>query len=101
MSIDERRLAEIEQRCRAASPGPWKSHVEGRDHTSGGTFIETRNPDGTRGPDIELSGATVADHDFIAHARQDVLDLVEEVRRLRRELEAQRGKAGQLGKEHA
>jgi hypothetical protein len=38
----------------------------------------------SRREDIELSGATVADQDFIAHAREDVPRLVAEVRRLRK-----------------
>ncbi|ETX01061.1 MAG: hypothetical protein ETSY1_08845 [Candidatus Entotheonella factor] len=33
--------------------------------------------------DIELTGATEADQDFIAHARQDVPHLLEEIWRLR------------------
>ena len=37
-----------------------------------------------RHADIELAGATVADQDFIAHARQDVPRLLAEVVRLRR-----------------
>jgi len=37
-----------------------------------------------RGPDIELTGATAADQDFIAHARQDVPRLLAEIERLRR-----------------
>ena len=32
-------LLEIEQRCARATPGPWKSYIEGRDHTSGDSFI--------------------------------------------------------------
>ena len=36
-----------------------------------------------RGDDIELSGATKADQDFIAHARQDVPRLLDEIERLR------------------
>lgn len=67
----------IEVRLRAATPGPWKSFVEGRDHTSGSSFIAT--PDA----DIELTGATTADQDFIAHAREDLPKLLDEVRRLR------------------
>jgi hypothetical protein len=70
-------LDEIEARLQAAAPGPWKSFVEGRDHTSGSSFIATP------GSDIELSGATAADQDFIAHARQDLPRLLGEVRRLR------------------
>jgi hypothetical protein len=75
-------FAEIEARFRLASPGPWKSMIEGRDHTSGSSFIMTGG-EGARGEDIELSGATPQDQDFIAHARQDVPRLLEEVRWLR------------------
>ena len=69
-------LAEIEARLRAATAGPWKSYVEGRDHTSGSSFVATP------ASDIELTGATVADQDFIAHAREDLPRLLEQVRRL-------------------
>lgn len=71
-------LREIEKRVHAASPGPWKSFVEGRDHTSGSNFIMTGD-EANRGDDIELSGATTEDQDFIAAARQDVLMLLKEV----------------------
>ena len=36
-----------------------------------------------RGNDIELTGSTDADQDFIAHARQDIPKLLDEVKRLR------------------
>ena len=75
-------IAEIQARCDRASPGPWKSMIEGRDHTSGSSFVMT-GPPNERGEDIELSGATADDQDFIAHARQDVPRLLEEVMRLR------------------
>jgi len=73
-------IAEIKERCLQTTPGPWKSCVEGRDHMSGSDFIRTE------GEDIYLTGASVADQDFIAHARQDVPKLVEEVERLRKML---------------
>ena len=79
-NMTEAELDRIEQLCNAATPGPWKSFIEGRDHESGSSFIRTM------GPDIELSGASDSDQDFIASARQDVIDLVAEVRRLRAEL---------------
>lgn len=66
----------IEARANAATPGPWVSFVEGRDFSSGSSFIRTS------ATDIELIGATIADQDFIAHSRQDVLLLIQEVRRL-------------------
>ena len=69
-------LEEIRRRCEAATEGPWTSYIEGRDHVSGSSFIMTGSDD------IELSGATVADYDFIAHARQDLPMLAEELERL-------------------
>ncbi|MDX8528687.1 hypothetical protein RFM68_29870 [Mesorhizobium sp. MSK_1335] len=81
-SISELELQEMEARVEAAQPGPWKSWVEGRDFLSGSNIIQTG--DGVeRGEDIDLSGAIVADQDFIAAARQDVPRLIAEVRRLR------------------
>jgi hypothetical protein len=45
---------------------------------SGSDFIMTG------AEDIYLTGATTADHDFIAHARQDVPRLISEIDRLRK-----------------
>jgi hypothetical protein len=72
-------------RLNASTPGPWVPYFEGRDHTSGDSFI------GTGAQDLYISaedyvgggGHFCADLDFIAHARQDVARLVTEVRRLR------------------
>jgi hypothetical protein len=74
--MTEEELVAIEARCQRASAGPWKSMIEGRDHTSGSSFIMIGSGP-TREEDIELTGATVE------HARQDVPHLVAEVRRLR------------------
>jgi hypothetical protein len=73
---------------------------EGRDHMSGADFIRTGGLDDAS-PDLCLShdsadrtGSVVApqeDHDFIAHARQDVPRLVAEVRRLHSLTEADSG----------
>lgn len=79
MDINE--INSIKERCEKATPGPWKSYIEGRDHTSGSSFIRTA------GEDIELTGATTNDQDFIAAARQDVPALIEEVYRLRQLLD--------------
>jgi len=80
--ITDEELERIEQLCRAATPAPWKSFIEGRDHWGGSDFIQASERD------IELSGASHADQDFIASARQDVPRLVAEVRRLRDALAA-------------
>lgn len=69
-------LAAIKNRCNRATKGPWKSYVEGRDHSSGSNFIMTD------GEDSYLSGASIADQDFIAEARQDIPNLVAEIERL-------------------
>ena len=79
MDINE--INDIKERCEKATPGPWKSYIEGRDHTSGSSFIRTA------GEDIELTGATTNDQDFIAAARQDIPALIEEVYRLRQLLD--------------
>jgi hypothetical protein len=75
--LSARDLEEMECRCLATTPGHWKSFIEGRDHDSGSSFIQTG------GEDIYLSGATDADQDFIAHARQDIPRLIAEIRALR------------------
>ncbi len=68
-------LIDMEHRCTQATPGPWKSYIEGRDHSSGDSFIMTG------GDDIYLTGAFADDQDFIANARQDLPTLIAEVRR--------------------
>jgi hypothetical protein len=69
-------LAEIEDRCRRTTPGPWKSFVEARDQIGGSDFIQTG------GNDIYLTGASADDQDFMACARQDIPLLIAEIRRL-------------------
>ena len=80
--LNDDELESMPHRCELATLGPWQSFIEGRDHTSGSSFIMTGAGTG-RGNDIELSGATVADQDFIAHARQDIPRLLAEISRLR------------------
>lgn len=80
--LDDGELSSIAKRCQKATPGPWRSFVEGRDHESGSSFIMT-GEGASRGPDIELRGATSEDQDFIAHARQDIPRLLAEISRLK------------------
>ena len=77
IGISEEELSRIETLSSAATAGPWQSFIEGRDHESGSSFVRT--PVG----DIELSGASRSDQDFIAAARSAVPSLVAEIRRLR------------------
>jgi hypothetical protein len=80
----------IKDRCNATSIAPWVASVEGRDHESGSSFIMTGIPEGEdiwqakRGEDLEIIGATNADLDFIAHARQDIPALIAEIERLKK-----------------
>ncbi|SCY30894.1 hypothetical protein SAMN02910370_02073 [Lachnospiraceae bacterium XPB1003] len=76
--LSDNELEEIRKRIENASHGPWNAFVEGRDFESGSSFIQTGSGD------IELIGATEADYDFIANARQDISRLLDEIVRLRK-----------------
>jgi hypothetical protein len=81
-------LDTIKSRYQASTIAPWIASIEGRDHESGSHFIMTGIPEGEniwqekRGEDLEIIGATIADLDFIANARQDIPALIEEIERL-------------------
>ena len=77
-AVTEEELSAMKARYERATPGPWTFISESRDHIVGSDFIMTG------GEDIYLTGATTADQDFIAHARDDIPRLVEEVERLRK-----------------
>ena len=83
--MNDEYLDKLEAMCAATQPSPWTSYVEGRDHTSGSNFIMT-GTGATRGEDLEISGATVADQDFIAEARNAIPKLILEIRELRKRL---------------
>jgi tmRNA-binding protein len=79
LSDDE--IAKMRARLQRATPGPWTSLIENPKTCVGSSFIQTA------GEDIYLTGATVDDQEFIAHARTDVARLLDEVERLLRKLE--------------
>jgi hypothetical protein len=87
-------LQNIKKRYEATSIAPWIASIEGRDHESGSHFIMTGIPKGEniwqekRGEDLEIIGATIADLDFIANARQDIPALIEEIERLQEIIES-------------
>lgn len=64
-------LREVMDRCNQATHGPGVPFVEDRDHLAGSSFI-MRGEGDQRADDLELSGATIAGQDFIAHVRQDI-----------------------------
>ncbi len=75
-------LDEVRKRCEAATKGPWISFVEGRDFL-GGESVIGRGVDRAE-DDLYLIGKTVEDQDFIAHARQDIPLLLDEIERLQK-----------------
>lgn len=77
--LSSERLEEIEQRCLAATAGPWRSLRKERED-DGDMVIATTVAD------ITLIGVPNFDQDFIANTRQDVPALIEEIKALRREL---------------
>lgn len=89
--MDEAKLAEIEARASAATPGPWRAST-GRTHdpsTGRVTSVEhwiSRGDDdvGITGDvsDSRTGEPSLANAAFIAHARADVPALVAEVRRV-------------------
>ncbi|HEX5006461.1 MAG TPA: hypothetical protein VFV70_05075 [Hyphomonadaceae bacterium] len=79
--ITQKELSGLKELLAKVSPGPWISYVEGRDHSSGESFIMT-GPESNRGEDIYLSGASDTDQDFIAAARQEIPRLIAEIERL-------------------
>lgn len=81
--MDEQRIADISARTEAATSGPWKAMIEGRDHSSGSSCIVTKNGG------IDFDGATDSDIEFMANARQDIPYLISELRRLEKILNDQ------------
>lgn len=93
--MTEQELREIEKRASAATPGPWVSLGEPVHSSCVATSIE--GPDGavviapahgeknpaTGEPMGDFLDMNEADEIFIVHSRQDVVDLLREVRRLR------------------
>lgn len=87
--VSEAELRSLERLFRLAAPGPWRSFVEGRDHESGSSFIRTA------GRDIECTGASDADYDLIAAARNALPRLIALVRTLRRATESAHDEGGE------
>ena len=84
--VTDEELAELERLDGWGSAPPWQSMVEGRNHTSGDSFIMVGRED-DRDEDIYVmrdSGpASASDLDLIAAARTYLPRLVAEIRRLR------------------
>jgi hypothetical protein len=84
--LTDAELDELRHLCERAAPAPWRAMVEGRDHTSGDSFIMI-GPEYDRDEDMNISRdsgpALPADLDFIAAARNYLPRLLEEITILR------------------
>ena len=81
-------ITSIEARLSKSTKGPWIAWIEGEDHDSGDSFIMTGIKKGEdiwgkdRGEDMYISGGTNEDLKFIAHAKQDIRSLIDEIKRI-------------------
>ena len=85
--MEENELGRIRELANAAAAGPWAASIEGRDHVGGSNIIMTQAAKNGLRRDFDILGATPADMDFIASARQDIVALLDEVQRLQRIVE--------------
>lgn len=89
--LTDERLAEIDARAEAATPGPWTTYEwgwMGADEGGAGVCLDTED---LRAIARTIDAGTLGDAAFIAHARADVPALVAEVRRLRAKHDDWRG----------
>lgn len=86
--LTDAEIHELRQLCERATPAPWRAMVEGRDHSSGDSFIMVGRED-DRDEDMYVSRdsgpAAHTDLDFIAAARNYLPRLLEELEELRAE----------------
>jgi hypothetical protein len=75
--IDGSKLTELLKMYELSSEGPWKSSIEGRDHSSGDNVISTKDGE------IYLLGASHFDQDLIATMHNYLPILIDEIKWLR------------------
>jgi hypothetical protein len=83
--MTELELKNIFEICNNATKAPWESYVEGRDFTSGSSFIMTGENE-NRDYDIEFLKIRPEDQDFIAMARNVIPQLIDEIKKLKSQL---------------
>lgn len=86
------RLAEIEERVKAATEGPWVAeeldgYITGHVTSKHKNWAGNRAPHQRRDSITDCDAMTNTDAAFIAHARQDIPDLLVYVQWLKEELE--------------
>ena len=92
-ALSDERLAGIEARAKAATPGPWCTDsweiYQGAEYTAGAEWLGETCRAG------EMDGSR-ADAEFVAAARTDVPELLAEVQRMRAELADFSGRVNEL-----
>jgi hypothetical protein len=90
--VSDAEIDELRRLGERATPAPWRAMIEGRDHTSGDSFIMIGR-DGDRDEDMYVSRdsgpASASDLDFIAAARNYLPRILDELADLRRKGEMQ------------
>jgi hypothetical protein len=85
--LTDEEITAFRELSETASRSPWRAMIEGRDHTSGDSFIMI-GPEDDRDEDMYVSRdstpASPADLDFIAAARNYIPRLLDEVTRGRK-----------------
>ncbi len=72
-------IQKLKEMLPSVTAAPWISYVEGRDFTSGSSFIKT----GDKNYSIDFIELKEIDQDFIALCRNEVPFLIDELDRLR------------------
>jgi hypothetical protein len=84
--LDDAALERLSHLSASADPPPWRSMIEGRDHTTGDSFIMT-GPDDDRREDLyvtrDSSPPDPPTLELLAEARTYLPVLIAEVKRLR------------------
>ncbi|SEW29558.1 hypothetical protein SAMN05421841_2072 [Chryseobacterium wanjuense] len=80
--MTESELKNILKICNKATKAPWRLYIEGRDFTSGSSFIMTGEIE-NRDYDIEFLKIKKEDQDFIVMARNVLPQLINEIIKLK------------------
>jgi len=78
-----KKLEEIKERLAKTEETDWIAYIEGRDFSSGSSFIMV-NSDGERTSDIEVLGVKDNELNFIANSKNDIKFLLEVIEKLKK-----------------
>lgn len=79
--MENLKIKEIENKLNKLNETDWKAFIEGKDFTSGSSFIMV-NSEKQRENDIEILGANNEEIEFIANSKTYIRFLLEEIKKL-------------------